>query len=39
MAVFSVVFLPEETWRHGVMVSRIVGAACVILGLAMTIKV
>ena len=39
MAVFSVVFLLEKTWRHGVMVSRIVGATCVILGLATTIRV
>ena len=38
MAVFSVVFYLEKTWRHGVVVSRIVGAACVILGLAVTIR-
>jgi len=39
MAVFSVVFFVEKAWRHGVQVSRIVGAACMILGLAMTVKV
>jgi predicted metal-binding membrane protein len=38
MAVFSVVFLLEKTWRHGVMLSRIVGAGCVILGVAVTIR-
>ena len=39
MAVFSVVYFLEKTWRHGVVVSRIVGAACMLLGLEMTIKV
>jgi predicted metal-binding membrane protein len=38
MAIFSAVFFLEKTWRHGVMLSRIVGAACVILGLAVTIR-
>src|SRR6202171_1960180 len=38
MAVFSVVLFLEKTWRHGVMLSRIVGAACVMLGLAVTIR-
>ena len=38
MAVFSAVFLLEKTWRHGVILARIVGAACVILGLAVTIR-
>jgi predicted metal-binding membrane protein len=38
MAVFSVVFFLEKTWRHGVMLSRIVGVACVILGMAVTIR-
>jgi predicted metal-binding membrane protein len=38
MALFSAVFFLEKTWRHGVAVSRIVGAACVVLGAAMTIK-
>lgn len=38
MAVFSLVFFLEKTWRHGVMLSRVVGAACVILGLAVTIR-
>jgi predicted metal-binding membrane protein len=38
MAVFSVVFFLEKTWRHGVMLSRIVGAGCLILGVAVTIR-
>ena len=38
MAGFSVVFFLEKTWRHGVMLSRIVGAGCVILGVAVTIR-
>lgn len=38
MAVFSIVFFLEKTWRHGVMLSRLVGAACVILGMAAIIR-
>lgn len=32
MAAFSVVFFLEKTWRHSVIVSPVVGAACLILG-------
>ena len=39
MAAFSVVIFLEKTWRYGVLVSRIVGAACVILGLAIIVRV
>jgi predicted metal-binding membrane protein len=38
MAVFSAVFFLEKTWRHGVILSRIVGAACVMLGLAAAVR-
>jgi predicted metal-binding membrane protein len=38
MAVFSVVFFLEKTWRHGVLLSHVVGAACLILGMAVTIR-
>jgi len=34
MAAFAVVFFLEKMWRHGIMLSRIAGAVCVILGLA-----
>ena len=34
MAAFAVVFFLEKNWRHGVMFSRIVGAACMVVGLA-----
>ena len=34
MAVIAVVFFLEKNWRYGVMLSRISGVACVILGLA-----
>ncbi|MFI5382460.1 MAG: DUF2182 domain-containing protein [Tepidisphaerales bacterium] len=32
MAVFAVIFFAEKIWRHGVMISRVVGVACVIAG-------
>jgi predicted metal-binding membrane protein len=32
MAAFAVLFFLEKNWRHGVMLSRISGAACVLLG-------
>ena len=38
MAVFAVVFFLEKTWRYGVTLSRIAGAACVILGLAVILR-
>jgi len=38
MAVFAVVFFLEKTWRYGVTLSRITGAACVILGLAVILR-
>jgi predicted metal-binding membrane protein len=34
MAAFAVLFFLEKNWRHGVMLSRIAGAACVVVGLA-----
>lgn len=34
MAVFAVLFFLEKNWRQGVMLSRVSGAACVVLGLA-----
>jgi predicted metal-binding membrane protein len=34
MAAFAVLFFLEKNWRHGVMLSRISGVACVLLGLA-----
>ncbi len=33
MAVFALVFFVEKAWRHGIMLSRVTGAACVIFGL------
>jgi predicted metal-binding membrane protein len=38
MAVFAVVFFLEKTWRYGIMLSQLAGAACVILGLAVIIR-
>jgi predicted metal-binding membrane protein len=38
MAVFAVVFLLEKTWRHGIMLSHVAGAASVILGLTVIIR-
>jgi predicted metal-binding membrane protein len=34
MAVFAALFFLEKAWRHGVLLSRISGVACVVLGLA-----
>ena len=34
MAVFAVVFFLEKNWRHGVLLARIAGIACVVLGTA-----
>ena len=38
MAVFAALFFLEKTWRHGVLLSRISGAACVILGVGMIVQ-
>jgi predicted metal-binding membrane protein len=38
MAVFAVAFFLEKTWRHGVRLSYVAGAACVILGLTVIIR-
>jgi predicted metal-binding membrane protein len=34
MAVFAVLFFLEKTWRHGALLSRVSGVACVALGVA-----
>jgi predicted metal-binding membrane protein len=38
MAVFAVVFFLEKNWSRGVMLSRIVGVACAVLGLAVILQ-
>lgn len=38
MAVFAVLFFLEKTWRHGVILSRVSGAVCVVLGLAVLVQ-
>ena len=38
MAAFAVVFFLEKNWSGGVMLSRIVGVACVVLGFAVMIQ-
>jgi predicted metal-binding membrane protein len=38
MAVFALVFFLEKNWRYGVPLTRVVGAACVIGGLAVVIS-
>jgi predicted metal-binding membrane protein len=38
MAVFALLFFLEKNWRHGVMLSRISGAACVLAGLAVIVR-
>ena len=38
MAVFATVFLLEKAWRHGVMLSYVAGASCVMLGLTVMIR-
>jgi len=38
MAVVAVVFLLEKTWRNGIMLSHVAGAASVILGLTVIIR-
>jgi predicted metal-binding membrane protein len=34
MAVIAVVFFLEKNWRHGVLLSRLSGIVCVIIGAA-----
>jgi predicted metal-binding membrane protein len=38
MAVFAVLFFLEKNWRHGVMLSRISGVACVVVGLTVIVQ-
>ncbi len=38
MAVFAVLFFLEKNWRYGVMLSRISGAVCVVLGVAVLVQ-
>ncbi len=38
MAVIAALFFLEKTWRHGVLLSRVSGAACVVLGLAVLVQ-
>jgi predicted metal-binding membrane protein len=38
MAAIAVVFLAEKTWRHGVGLTRVVGTAVLVLGLAVVVE-
>jgi predicted metal-binding membrane protein len=38
MAIFAALFFLEKIWRHGVLLSRISGAACVVLGVAVIVQ-
>ena len=38
MAVVAVAFFLEKTWRHGIMLSHVAGAACVTLGVTVIIR-
>ena len=38
MAVIAAIFLAEKTWRHGVALTRVVGGALVLLGLAVVLR-
>jgi predicted metal-binding membrane protein len=38
MAVFAVLFFLEKSWRHGVLLSRLSGAACIVLGVAVIMQ-
>jgi predicted metal-binding membrane protein len=38
MAVFAVVFFLEKNWRQGVMLARVVGAACIVIGAALVVR-
>jgi predicted metal-binding membrane protein len=37
MAVFAALFFLEKTWRHGIALSRVSGAACIALGAAIIV--
>ena len=38
MAVFAVVFFLEKNWSQGVVLSRVAGVACVVLGATVFIR-
>ena len=38
MAVFAIVFFLEKNWRQGVMLARVVGAACIVIGAAVLVR-
>ena len=38
MAVIAAVFFLEKNWRHGVLLSHVSGAVCVIIGVAVMAK-
>jgi predicted metal-binding membrane protein len=38
MVVFAVVFFLEKNWRQGVMLARVVGAACIVIGTAVLVR-
>jgi predicted metal-binding membrane protein len=38
MAVFAVLFFLEKNWRHGVMLSRVSGVVCVVLGFIVIVQ-
>jgi predicted metal-binding membrane protein len=38
MAVFAVVFFLEKNWRHGVVLARVVGASCIVIGAAVLVR-
>jgi predicted metal-binding membrane protein len=38
MAVFAIVFFLEKNWRQGVVLSRAVGAACIVIGGAVLVR-
>jgi predicted metal-binding membrane protein len=38
MAVFAIVFFLEKNWRQGVTLSRVVGAACIVIGAAVLVQ-
>jgi predicted metal-binding membrane protein len=38
MAVFAIVFFLEKNWSQGVMLARVVGAACILLGAAVLVR-
>ena len=38
MAVFAIVFFLEKNWRQGVVLSRVAGVACVVLGATVLIR-